>query len=78
MPTRVDDLRELATSLSAVIEKARRLDLPTSAYILSMALLEVSQAMQAIGADEANENDATSWLAPPPVTVGAIESCAGT
>jgi hypothetical protein len=36
------------------------LDLPTSAYILSMALLEVSQAMQAIGADEANENDATS------------------
>jgi hypothetical protein len=45
MPTRVDDLRELATSLSAVIEKARRLDLPTSAYILPMALLEVSQAM---------------------------------
>jgi hypothetical protein len=60
MPTRVDDLRELATSLSAVIEKARRLNLPTSANILSMALLEVSQAMQAIGADEANENDATS------------------
>jgi len=25
-----------------------------------MALLEVSQAMHAIGADEANENDATS------------------
>jgi hypothetical protein len=60
MPTRVDDLRELATSLSAVIDNARRMNLPTSAYILSMALLEVSQAMQAIGADEANENDATS------------------
>ena len=58
MPTREDDLRELATSLSAVIEKARRLNLPTSAYILSMALVEVLQAMQAIGTDE--ENDATS------------------
>ena len=58
MPTRVDDLRELATSLSAVIEKARRLNLPTSAYILSMALVEVSQVMQQVGADEAN--DATS------------------
>jgi hypothetical protein len=52
MPTCGDDLRELATGLSAVIEKARRLNLPTSAYILSMALVEVSQAMQAIGADE--------------------------
>jgi hypothetical protein len=58
MPTREDDLRELATGLSAVIEKARRLNLPTSAYILSMALVEVSQAMEAIGADE--DNDATS------------------
>ena len=58
MPTREDDLRCLATSLAAVIEKARRLNLPTSAYILSMALLEVSQVMQAIGAGE--ENDATS------------------
>jgi hypothetical protein len=52
MPTCGDDLRELATGLSAVIEKARRLNLPTSAYIVSMALVEVSQAMQAIGADE--------------------------
>jgi hypothetical protein len=34
------------------------LNLPTSAYILSMVLLEVSQVMQAIGAGE--ENDATS------------------
>ena len=58
MPTREDDLRELATSLSAVIEKARRLNLPTSAYILSMALVEVLQALQAIGADE--DDDATS------------------
>jgi hypothetical protein len=58
MPTREDDLRELATSLSAAVEKARRLNLPTSAYILSMALLDVLRAMQAIGADE--ENDAAS------------------
>jgi hypothetical protein len=43
MPSREDDLRELATSLSAAIEKARGLNLPTTAYVLSMALLEVSQ-----------------------------------
>jgi hypothetical protein len=48
MPTREDDLRELTTSLSAAIEKARRLDLPTSAYVMSMALVEVSQALKAI------------------------------
>jgi hypothetical protein len=52
MPTREDDLRELVTSLSAAIEKARRLDLPTSAYVLSMALVEVSQALKVITADE--------------------------
>jgi hypothetical protein len=34
------------------------LNLPTTAYVLSMAPLEVSQAVQAIGTDEAN--DATS------------------
>ena len=55
MPTREDDLRELVTSLSAAIEKARRLDLPTSAYVLSMALVEVSQALKAIEPDEEDD-----------------------
>jgi hypothetical protein len=51
MVTREDDLKELAISLSAAIAKARRLNLPTSAYILSMALVEVSQALKAAGRD---------------------------
>ncbi len=42
--TREDDLNELAITLSAAIEKARQLKLPTSAYILSMALVEVREA----------------------------------
>ena len=46
MVTRENDLKELATSLSANIAKARQLNLPTSAYILSMALVEVSQALK--------------------------------
>ena len=50
MVTREDDLKELATSLSAAIAKARQLNLPTSAYILSMALEEVSQALKAAAA----------------------------
>jgi hypothetical protein len=45
--TREDDLNELAISLSAAIEKARQLKLPTSAYILSMALVEVTEAAKA-------------------------------
>jgi len=47
MPTREDELKELARSLQAAIAKARELNLPTSAYILSMALVEVSQAAEA-------------------------------
>jgi hypothetical protein len=39
-----DDLKELAINLQAAIAKARALNLPTSAYILSMPLTEVSQA----------------------------------
>ncbi|MGJ4947076.1 hypothetical protein [Bradyrhizobium sp. HKCCYLS20291] len=45
--TREDELRQLASSLRAAIARARRLDLPTSAYILSMALVEVSQTIEA-------------------------------
>jgi hypothetical protein len=49
MGTREDELKELASSLQSAIEKARRLSLPTSAYILSMALVEVSQVIEAEG-----------------------------
>ena len=45
--TREDDLNELAITLSAAIEKTRQLKLPTSAYILSMALVEVTEAAKA-------------------------------
>ncbi|HTO65807.1 MAG TPA: hypothetical protein VMM15_31660 [Bradyrhizobium sp.] len=45
--TREDDLNELAADLQAAIAKARALNLPTSAYILSMALVEVSQVLEA-------------------------------
>ncbi|MDB5609812.1 MAG: hypothetical protein JWP25_6712 [Bradyrhizobium sp.] len=55
MATREDDLTELAIKLSTAIAKARQLNLPTSAYILSMALLEVLQATEAArdGEDDA-------------------------
>jgi hypothetical protein len=45
--TREDDLNELAITLAAAIEKTRQLKLPTSAYILSMALVEVTEAAKA-------------------------------
>ncbi|CCE06977.1 conserved hypothetical protein [Bradyrhizobium sp. STM 3843] len=47
MATREDELKDLARTLRAATEKARELNLPTSAYILSMALVEVSQALAA-------------------------------
>jgi hypothetical protein len=47
MATREDELTELAIDVSAAIAKARQLNLPTSAYILSMALVEVSEALKA-------------------------------
>jgi hypothetical protein len=53
--TREDDLNELATLLSTAIAKARRLGLPTSAYILSMALLEVSQESKPVTGDEQDD-----------------------
>jgi hypothetical protein len=47
MLTREDNLNELAIGLSTAIAQARQLKLPTSAYILSMALVEVLQATKA-------------------------------
>src|SRR5260221_640759 len=47
MATREDELNELAIDVSAAIAKARQLNLPTSAYILSMVLVEVLEALKA-------------------------------
>ena len=46
-----DELRELAGDFATAIAKARTLNLPTSTYLLRMALAEVSQTLNA-GADE--------------------------
>jgi hypothetical protein len=56
MATREDDLKELANNVSTAIAKARQLNLPTSAYILSMVLVEVSAALKAEA--EKREDDA--------------------
>jgi hypothetical protein len=53
--TREDDLNELAQDISTAIEKARQLNLPTSAYILSMVRVEISEALKA---DEGQEQEA--------------------
>jgi hypothetical protein len=42
-----NDLDELVTIISTAIEKARQLNMHTSAYILSMVLVEVSAAAKA-------------------------------
>jgi hypothetical protein len=50
MTTREDGLDELAQDISTAIEKARALNLPTSAHILSMVLAEISEALKAADA----------------------------
>jgi hypothetical protein len=55
MASREDDLKELALDISRAIVKVRQLKLPTSAYILSMVLMEVSEAIEA--ADDDGEDD---------------------
>jgi len=55
MVTRADDLNELAIGIATAIVKARQLDLPTSAYILSMVLVEVSEAIKAATEEEGND-----------------------
>jgi flagellar biosynthesis/type III secretory pathway chaperone len=54
--TREDDLNELAQDISTAIEKARQLNLRTSAYILSMVLVEISEALK-VDEDEEQEAD---------------------
>ena len=56
MATRGDDLSELALGISTAITRARRLNLPTSAYILSMVVVEVSEALKAV-ADEKEQEE---------------------
>ena len=52
-----DDLNELVKIISTAIEKARQLNMNTSAYILSMVLVEVTEAAKARG-DKPPENPA--------------------
>jgi hypothetical protein len=54
MTRREDDLNELALDISKAMTKTRQLNLPTSAYILSMVMVEVSEALKA--AEEEKEN----------------------
>jgi hypothetical protein len=51
MGAREDELKELAGVLQLAIAKSRQLNLPTSAYILSMALIEVSQVLEGKSGD---------------------------
>ena len=44
-----DELDELVGMISTAIDKARRLNLHTSAYILSTVLVEVSEVAKARG-----------------------------
>ena len=55
MTTAENDLNELAITISTAIEKARQLKLPTSAYILSMVLVEVSEAAKAAADNATND-----------------------
>ncbi|WP_167354017.1 hypothetical protein ACNJX9_23570 [Bradyrhizobium sp. DASA03076] len=49
--SRGNDLKELASDLSRALEAARRIGLPTTVYLLSMALVEVREAIDAAGDD---------------------------
>ena len=51
--SRADELKELASDLSRAVEAARRVGLPTTVYLLSMALVEVRDA----AADEDGDHD---------------------
>jgi hypothetical protein len=53
---RGEQLRELASDLSRAMETARRVGLPTTVYLLSMALVEVREA--AAADDDGDDDDA--------------------
>ena len=46
---RGEQLKELASDLSRAMEQARSVGLPTTVYLLSMALVEVREAARAAG-----------------------------
>ncbi|MGX1322267.1 hypothetical protein AB7M17_005720 [Bradyrhizobium sp. USDA 377] len=50
--SRGEELKELASELSRVAERARRIGLPTTVYLLSMALVEVREAAAADDGDD--------------------------
>jgi hypothetical protein len=50
--SRGQELRELAAELAGAVETARRLGLPTTVYLLSMALVEVQEAADENGDDD--------------------------
>ena len=50
--SRQDELKELASDLSRAIETARRIGLPTTVYLLSMALVEVRETLGDRGNDD--------------------------
>ena len=54
--SRGEQLKELASDLSRAVETARRVGLPTTVYLLSMALVEVREAA---AADDGHDDDAT-------------------
>ncbi|MCG2637800.1 hypothetical protein ACFPFP_04565 [Bradyrhizobium sp. GCM10023182] len=50
--SRGNELKELASDLSRALEAARRIGLPTTVYLLSMALVEVKEAINAVCDDD--------------------------
>jgi len=54
--SRKNDLKELASDLSRAVETARRVGLPTTVYLLSMALVDVKEA----AADHDGSDDSTA------------------
>jgi hypothetical protein len=54
MTTREEGLNELALDISRAMTNARLLNLPTSAYILSMVMVEVSEALKAAAEEKEN------------------------
>jgi hypothetical protein len=55
--SRGDELRELAGELVHAMERARRLGLPTTVYLLSMALVEAREAAEAEDGTEEDGGD---------------------
>ncbi|WP_271583464.1 hypothetical protein [Bradyrhizobium sp. CCBAU 45389] len=53
--SRGEELKELTSELSHAAERARRIGLPTTVYLLSMALVEVREAAAA-AADDGNDD----------------------